>query len=65
MAVLFAKTWFLWWAFAVVIITRWFSVAADDDPSKERESERNTASVQSSLPQSWRQGSGSADNTTA
>jgi hypothetical protein len=39
MAVFFAKTWFLWWAFAIVIITRWFHVAAADDPRKERASE--------------------------
>jgi hypothetical protein len=65
MAAFFAKTWFLWWALAVVIITRWFRVAADDDPSKERESEHSTASVQSSLPLSWRQNSNSPDRTAA
>jgi hypothetical protein len=30
MAAFFAKTWFLWYALAVVIITRWFHVAASD-----------------------------------
>jgi len=30
MAAFFAKTWFLWYAFAVVIIMRWFHVAASD-----------------------------------
>jgi hypothetical protein len=30
MAVFFAKTWFLWYAFAVVVIMRWFHVAAPD-----------------------------------
>lgn len=30
MAAFFAKTWFLWYAIAVVIIMRWFHVAASD-----------------------------------
>jgi hypothetical protein len=30
MAAFFAKTWFLWYACAVVIITRWFHVAGSD-----------------------------------
>jgi hypothetical protein len=30
MAAFFAKTWFLWYAFTVVIIMRWFHVAASD-----------------------------------
>ena len=30
MAAFFAKTWFLWYAFAVVIIMRWFHVAGWD-----------------------------------
>jgi hypothetical protein len=59
MAELFTKTWFLWWALAVVIITRWFRVAADDDPSKEREAEHSNAETESSLPLSWREKSGS------
>jgi len=28
MLAFFAKTWFLWWSFAVVVILRWFQVAA-------------------------------------
>ena len=27
MAAFFAKTWFLWWMVAVVIVMRWFHVA--------------------------------------
>jgi hypothetical protein len=30
MVTFFTKTWFLWYAFAVVVITRWFHVAAED-----------------------------------
>jgi hypothetical protein len=65
MAVFFAKTWFLWWALAVVIITRWFRVAAADDPLKERASERSPARMESSLPLNWKQKSGSPDQTAA
>ena len=34
MAAFFAKTWFLWYAFAVMVITRWFHVAAGDVESE-------------------------------
>jgi hypothetical protein len=30
MAAFFAKTWGLWYAFAVILIMRWFRVAAGD-----------------------------------
>ncbi len=30
MAAFFAKTWFLWWMLAVVIVMRWFHVAGVD-----------------------------------
>jgi hypothetical protein len=30
MAAFFAKTWFLWYALAVVIVMRWFHVTASD-----------------------------------
>jgi len=33
MAEFFSKTWFLWWAIAVVIIVRWFQVATPENPS--------------------------------
>jgi hypothetical protein len=33
MAEFFSKTWFLWWAIAVVVIVRWFQVAAPETPS--------------------------------
>jgi hypothetical protein len=32
MIVFFEKTWFLWWAFAVIVILRWFSAASVDPP---------------------------------
>jgi hypothetical protein len=34
MAAFFTKTWFLWYAFAVLFITRWFNVAAGDVESE-------------------------------
>jgi hypothetical protein len=40
MAAFFAKTWFLWYAFAVVIIMRWFHVAALDSESDDRATRR-------------------------
>jgi len=41
MAAFFAKTWFLWYAFAVMIITRWFHVAAGDIESEFQVPQRN------------------------
>jgi hypothetical protein len=34
MATFFTKTWFLWYAFAVVVIMRWFHVAGGDAESE-------------------------------
>ena len=33
MIALFAKTWFLWWLLASVVILRWFHAVAVVDPS--------------------------------
>ena len=33
MTALFAKTWFLWWLLASVVILRWFHAVAVVDPS--------------------------------
>jgi hypothetical protein len=33
MIALFAKTWFLWWLLASVVILRWFHAVAVADPS--------------------------------
>jgi hypothetical protein len=43
MVAFFAKTWFLWYAFAVVIIMRWFHVTASDVASDVRTHHRADA----------------------
>lgn len=35
MAEFFTNTWFLWWMLAVIIIVRWFHVAAVDDSEEQ------------------------------
>ncbi len=36
MATFFANTWFLWWMVAVVIVVRWFHVAAVDEIEEQQ-----------------------------
>jgi hypothetical protein len=45
MVALFAKTWFFWYAFAVVIIMRWFHVAASDVESDIQVPDRTSATT--------------------
>jgi hypothetical protein len=37
MIALFAKTWFLWWLLASVVILRWFHAVAVVDPSDSQD----------------------------
>jgi hypothetical protein len=43
MAAFLAKTWFIWWTVAVVVIMRWFQVAVADHTSAASSSNGDAA----------------------
>jgi hypothetical protein len=53
MIALFAKTWFLWWLLASVVILRWFHALAVVDPSDTQDrlkSDKNENTIPGPLP---------------
>lgn len=45
MAIFMAKTWFLWWTIAAVVIVRWFQVAAVFGDAAATSSQNDAAGI--------------------